>query len=208
MSIHLVDHPLVRHKLGLLRSNDTCTSEFRRIANEMAGLLLYEATENFPTEKKIVNGWAGQVEVDSIAGKKVVLIPILRAGLGLMDGVLNLIPAARIGVIGLYRNEDTLQPVEYYKKLPHSMDKRMAVILDPMLATGGSMLAAIEILKKEKCPYICSINLVCAPIGLAKVEEAHPDIDIYTASIDEGLDEHGYILPGLGDAGDRIFGTK
>ena len=208
MAVHLVNHPLIRHKLGLLRSQTTCTSEFRRIANEMAGLLIYEATENFPMEKEMIEGWAGPVEVERIAGKKMTVVPILRAGLGLMDGVLSMIPAARIGVIGLYRNEETLEPVEYYVKLPHAMNERIAVILDPMLATGGSMLAAIDILKKSGCQSICSINLVCAPEGITRVENLHPDVDIYTAAIDSCLNDKSYILPGLGDAGDRIFGTK
>lgn len=208
MAVHVVNHPLIKHKLGLLRSKDTCTSEFRRIANEIAGLLIYEATKDFPTRSITVDGWAGKVEVEVIAGKKMTIVPILRAGLGLMDGVLNMIPAARIGVVGLYRNEETLEPVEYYVKLPHDMPERIAVILDPMLATGGSMLAAIAILKRARCPHICTLNLVCAPEGIAAVQQNYPDVDIYTAAIDDRLDDHGYILPGLGDAGDRIFGTK
>lgn len=208
MSAHVVNHPLIRHKLGLLRSRDTNTSEFRRIANELAGLLLYEATENFPTETVTVEGWAGPVKAEKIAGKKMTIVPILRAGLGLMDGVLNMIPAARIGVVGLYRNEETLTPTEYYVKLPHDMSERIAVILDPMLATGGSLAAAIDILKRAHCPQICAITLVCAPEGVARIEAAHPDVDIYTAAIDLRLNDRGYILPGLGDAGDRIFGTK
>lgn len=208
MPAYVVDHPLVRHKLGLLRSRDTSTSEFRRIANELAGLLTYEATKNFPTEKTIVEGWAGPVEVDEIAGKKMTVVPILRAGLGLMDGVLNMIPSARISVVGLYRNEETLEPVEYYSKLAGKLSRRLAVILDPMLATGGSLLATIDILKKNGCQHICSINLVCAPEGIARIEKEHPDVDIYTAAIDECLNKDGYIIPGLGDAGDRIFGTK
>lgn len=208
MAVHVIDHPLARHKLGILRNNDTCTSEFRRVANELAALLIYEATEYMPTRKEVVPGWAGPVEVEAITGKKMTIVPILRAGLGLMDGVLNMIPAARIGVVGLYRNEETLEPVEYYVKLPHDMPERSAIILDPMLATGGSLLTCIDILKKRRCPRICSINLVCAPEGIARVQTVHPDVDIYTAAIDKGLNEKGYILPGLGDAGDRIFGTK
>lgn len=208
MSVNVVTHPLVRHKLGLLRASSTCTSEFRRIANELAGLLTYEATQNFTTEKMIVKGWAGPVEVDAISGKKMTVVPILRAGLGLMDGVLNMIPSARISIVGLYRNEKTLEPVEYYVKLANELAERTAVILDPMLATGGSLAATIEILKRSRCKSICSINLVCAPEGLARIEREHPDVDIYTAAIDDGLNAQGYILPGLGDAGDRIFGTK
>lgn len=208
MSIHVVTHPLVRHKLGLLRDNKTGTSEFRRIANELAGLLIYEATQNFPLERRSIQGWAGPVEVEKISGKKVTVVPILRAGLGLMDGVLNMIPSARISVIGLYRNEATLEPVEYYVKLARDLEERCAIILDPMLATGGTLLATIDILKKHGCKNICSLNLVCAPEGVARVESAHPDVDIYTASIDQALNDDGYILPGLGDAGDRIFGTR
>lgn len=208
MAVRVVDHPLVQHKLGLLRNRDTNTSEFRRLANEIASLLIYEATRDLPTEKRIVEGWAGPIEADVISGKKMTIVPILRAGLGLMDGVLSMIPSARISVVGLYRNEDTLEPTEYYVKLADELSRRFAVILDPMLATGGSLLATIEILKKHGCQNICSLNLVCAPEGIAKIEKAHPDVAIYTAAIDERLNEKGYILPGLGDAGDRIFGTK
>ena len=208
MAVHVVRHPLISHKLGLLRASATSTSEFRRVANELAGLLIYEATSQFPTEQRVVEGWAGPVEVEAISGKKMTVVPILRAGLGLMDGVLNMIPSARISVVGLYRNESTLEPVEYFSKLANDLPERMAVILDPMLATGGSLVAAIDILKKRGARQICSINLVCAPEGVHRVESAHPDVDIYTAAIDDGLNADGYILPGLGDAGDRIFGTK
>ena len=208
MAVHVVDHPLVRHKLGLLRMDSTGTREFRNIANELARLLSYEATKNFKTEKRTVQGWAGPVEVEAISGKKVTVVPILRAGLGLMDGVLDMIPGAKISVVGLYRNEETLEPVEYYVKMARDLEQRFAIILDPMLATGGSLIAAIDLLKKRGCRQMCSINLVCAPEGIAKVQEAHPDVDIYTAAIDSHLNENGYIIPGLGDAGDRIFGTK
>ena len=208
MAVHLVTHPLIRHKLGLLRSTSTGTGEFRALANEIAALLIYEATANFPTERRTIKGWAGDVEIEEISGKKMTIVPILRAGLGLMDGVLRMIPAARISIIGLYRNESTLQPVEYYVKLARDMKERFAIILDPMLATGGSLLAAIDILKRSGCEHICSLNLVCAPEGIAAIEHAHPDVDIYTAAIDDGLNDHAYILPGLGDAGDRLFGTK
>lgn len=208
MAAHVINHPLVQHKLGLLRCKDTSTSEFRRISNELAGLLAYAATLDLPTEKTIVEGWAGPVEIEEISGKKMTVVPILRAGLGLLDGVLNLIPSARISVVGLYRNEATFEPTEYFVKLAGELSRRFALILDPMLATGGSLLATIDILKRHGCTSIRSINLVCAPEGVARIEERHPDVDIYTASIDERLNEHGYILPGLGDAGDRIFGTK
>ena len=208
MSVHIITHPLARHKLGLLRSTKTGTGEFRALANELAAILVYEASANFPTERHTVEGWAGPVEVDAISGKKLTIVPILRAGLGLMDGVLRMIPSARISIIGLYRDEANFRPVEYYVKLAGDIEDREAIILDPMLATGGSMLAAIEILKKHGCKRICSLNLVCAPEGVACIEQAHPDVDIYTASIDSGLNDHAYILPGLGDAGDRLFGTK
>ena len=208
MAVYVVDHPLVRHKLGILRMASTSTREFRIVANEVARLLIYEATKNFRTEKHSVQGWAGPVEVDAISGKKVTVVPILRAGLGLMDGVLDMIPGAKISVVGLYRNEATLEPVEYYVKLAKDLEQRLAIILDPMLATGGSLTAPIELLKKRGCRRICSLNLVCAPEGVARVEAEHPDVDIYTAAIDSHLNEKGYIIPGLGDAGDRIFGTK
>ena len=208
MAVYVVDHPLVRHKLGILRMESTSTREFRTVANEVARLLIYEATKNFRTEKHMVRGWAGPVEVEAISGKKVTVVPILRAGLGLMDGVLDMIPGAKISVVGLYRNESTLEPVEYYVKLAKDLEQRLAIILDPMLATGGSLIAAIDLLKKHGCRRICSLNLVCAPEGIARVEAAHPDVDIYTDAIDDHLNENGYIIPGLGDAGDRIFGTK
>ena len=208
MAVYVVDHPLVRHKLGILRMESTSTREFRTVANEVARLLIYEATKNFRTEKHVVQGWAGPVEVEAISGKKVTVVPILRAGLGLMDDVLDMIPGAKISVVGLYRNESTLEPVEYYVKLAKDLEQRLAIILDPMLATGGSLIATIDLLKKHGCRRICSLNLVCVPEGIARVEAAHPDVDIYTAAIDDHLNENGYIIPGLGDAGDRIFGTK
>ena len=208
MATYVVNHPLVRHKLGLLRSVTTCTSEFRRIANEIAGLLMYEASKDLPTEPREAVGWAGPITVDALSGKKLTVVPILRAGLGLMDGVLAMVPGARISVVGLFRDENTLKPVEYYVKLASDLEDRFAFILDPMLATGGSMIATIDILKRNGCRHIHTLNLVCAPEGIAAVEAAHPDVDIYTAAIDEGLNADGYILPGLGDAGDRIFGTR
>lgn len=208
MSLHVVNHPLVMHKLGLMRRERTSTSEFRMLAREIAHLLTYEATRKLTTSKKLVQGWAGQVEVEYISGKMVTIVPILRAGLGLMDGVLDMIPGAKISAVGLYRDEETLQPVEYYVKLASEMDKRQAIILDPMLATGGSLIATIDLLKKNGCRHICALTLVAAPEGVAAVSGAHPEVDIYTASLDESLDEKGYIIPGLGDAGDRIFGTR
>ncbi len=208
MPVHVIDHPLIRHKLGILREADTPTAVFRAVANELGRLLVYEATKNFPTEKRVITGWAGPVEVDAISGKMVTIVPILRAGIGLMDGVLDLIPGAKISVVGLYRDEKTLKPVEYYVKLARDIEQRTAIVLDPMLATGGSLAAAIDLLKRRGCRRICSINLVCAPEGLELMEREHPEVDIYTAAIDDHLNENGYIIPGLGDAGDRIFGTK
>lgn len=208
MALHIVDHPLVKHKLGLLRKAETSTSEFRTISKEITRFLMYEVTRDFPLEKKIEKGWAGPVEVDYIPGKMATIVPILRAGLGLMDGALDMVPGCKISVVGLYRNEETLEPVEYYVKLAKDIANRDAIILDPMLATGGSLIATIELLKRQNVKKIYSLNLVCAPEGVKKVLEAHPDVEIYTASLDKCLNEHGYILPGLGDAGDRIFGTK
>ncbi len=208
MAVHVVDHPLIKHKLGLLRENSTSTSEFRQVDNELGALLCYEATRNLPLKRRFVDGWAGKVEIEEIKGKKLTVVPILRAGLGLMEGVLTMIPSAKISVLGIFRNEKTLEPVEYYEKFATDMESRLSIILDPMLATGGSMIAAINILKKHGCQNICSLNIVCAPEGLEKIRALHPDVDIYTAAIDEKLNSNGYIIPGLGDAGDRIFGTR
>ena len=208
MAVHVVDHPLIKHKLGLLRENSTSTSEFRQVANELGALLCYEATRNLPLKRRFVDGWAGKVEIEEIKGKKLTVVPILRAGLGLIEGVLTMIPSAKISVLGIFRNEKTLEPVEYYEKFATDMESRLSIILDPMLATGGSMIAAINILKKHGCQNICSLNIVCAPEGLEKIRALHPDVDIYTAAIDEKLNSNGYIIPGLGDAGDRIFGTR
>lgn len=208
MGLHVVNHPLVKHKLGLLRKVDTSTSDFRSIAKEITRFLMYEVTRDFPLEKRMEKGWAGPVEVDYISGKMATIVPILRAGLGLMEGALDMVPGCKISVVGLYRDEKTLQPVEYYVKLAKDISQRVAIILDPMLATGGSIIAAIDLLKRNDVKKIYSLNLVCAPEGVKKVLDLHPDIEIYTAALDEGLNENGYILPGLGDAGDRIFGTK
>lgn len=208
MAVFIAEHPLVKHKLGLMRKNDISTKNFRELASELARLLTYEATKDLETERKTIQGWAGPVEIDVIKGKKITVVPILRAGLGMQDGVLDLIPGAKVSVVGLYRNEETLQPVEYYVKLAKDMNKRMALILDPMLATGGTLDATICCLKKAGCTSIRGLFLVAAPEGIKRVTSAHPDVDIYVAAIDECLNEDGYILPGLGDAGDKIFGTK
>jgi uracil phosphoribosyltransferase len=206
--VHLVEHPLVKHKLGLMRADDVSTKDFRDLANELARLLTYEATQDLETETRTIKGWAGDVTVERIKGKKITVVPILRAGLGMIDGVLDLIPSARTSVVGLYRNEETLEPVRYYVKMTSNMEERIALILDPMLATGGTLMATIDLLKESGCNVIRGLFLVAAPEGLRRLEETHPDVDVYVAAIDERLNEVGYILPGLGDAGDKIFGTK
>jgi uracil phosphoribosyltransferase len=208
MAVHVADHPLVKHKIGLMREKDIATKDFRDLSSEVARLLTYEATKDLATCSKTIEGWAGPVEIEEIKGKKITIVPILRAGLGMMDGVLDMIPTAKVSVVGYYRNEETLQPVEYYVKTTSEMDKRIALILDPMLATGGTLMATIETLKKSGCKTIKGLFLVAAPEGLKKITDAHPDVDIYVAAVDERLNEVGYILPGLGDAGDKIFGTK
>jgi len=208
VTVHLVDHPLIKHKLGFMRKHDVTVKDFRDLASELASLLTYEATKGLETETKTIQGWAGDVEVERIKGKKITVVPILRAGLGMMDGVLDLIPSAKVSVVGLYRNEETLEPVKYYVKMTSQMDERIALILDPMLATGGTLCATIDFLKESGCKKIRGIFLVAAPEGIARVQEQHPDVDVYVAPIDERLNEIGYILPGLGDAGDKIFGTK
>jgi uracil phosphoribosyltransferase len=208
MTVHVADHPLISHKLGMLREKDIHTKDFRDISSEVARLLTYEATKDLETRKKIIEGWAGEVEVEEIKGKKITIVPILRAGLGMMNGVLDMIPTAKVSVVGFYRNEETLQPVEYYVKTTSEMDKRIALILDPMLATGGTLIATIDTIKRAGCKTIKGLFLVAAPEGIKRVTEAHPDVEIYVAAVDERLNEVGYILPGLGDAGDKIFGTK
>ena len=208
MAVYVEDHPLIQHKLGLMREKDISTKDFRDLSSEVARLLTYEATQDLETEPQTIQGWAGEVTVQRIKGKKITIVPILRAGLGMMDGVIDLIPSAKVSVVGFYRNEETLKPVQYYVKTANNMAERTALILDPMLATGGTLIATIDLLKESGCKHIKGLFLVAAPEGIAKVEERHPDVDIYVASIDECLNEVGYILPGLGDAGDKIFGTK
>jgi uracil phosphoribosyltransferase len=208
MTVHVADHPLIKHKLGLMRKHDISTKDFRDLSSEVARLLTYEATKDLPVQRKTIQGWAGSVEVEKLKGKKITIVPILRAGLGMMDGVIDLIPSAKVSVVGFYRNEETLLPVEYYVKLAKEIDDRIALILDPMLATGGTLLATIETLKKAGCKTIKGLFLVAAPEGIKKVTDAHPDVEIYVAAVDDRLNEVGYILPGLGDAGDKIFGTK
>lgn len=204
----VVDHPLIRHKLGLLREVDTATSKFRALTREITCLLTYEATRDMSLIPQTVQGWAGDVEIERLLGKKVVVVPILRAGLGMMQGVLDLIPSARVNVVGLYRNEETYEPVEYYKKFNPDIASRRAIIVDPMLATGHSMIATVDMLKREGCTQVDAICLVAAPEGVDAMQKAHSDVRIFAASLDDQLNENAYILPGLGDAGDRLFGTR
>lgn len=208
MAVHVAQHPLVKHKLGLLRKHDITTSLFRDVTKELARLLTYEATKDLEVEKKTIKGWAGEVEIERIKGKKITVVPILRAGLGMMDGVLDMVPGAKVSVVGFYRNEETLKPVKYYVKLASDIKARMAIILDPMLATGGTLEATIELLKAAGCTQIRGLFLVAAPEGIKRIQDKHPEVDIYCAGVDERLNNKGYILPGLGDAGDKIFGTK
>jgi len=203
-----IRHPLIRHKLGLMRRADISTKNFRELAQEVGALLTYEATQDLPLETYELDGWCGKVSVEKIAGKKITVVPILRAGIGMLDGVLSLIPGAKVSAVGVARNEETLEAHTYLEKLAPDINQRLALIIDPMLATGGSMVATIDLLKKAGCKEIRAMVLVAAPEGIAVVEKAHPDVQIYTASIDQRLNEHGYIVPGLGDAGDKIFGTK
>jgi len=208
MKVIEVKHPLVQHKLGLMREADISTKRFREIAREVGSLLTYEATKNLELETVTIQGWNGEVEVQQIKGKKATVVPILRAGLGMMDGVLEHMPSAKISVVGIYRDEETLKPVPYFQKLVGNIDERLAIVVDPMLATGGSMISTIDLIKKAGCSKIVVLVLVAAPEGLKALEAAHPDLEVYTASVDDHLNEKGYIIPGLGDAGDKIFGTK
>jgi uracil phosphoribosyltransferase len=203
-----VKHPLVKHKVGLLRENDISTKKFRELTNELARLLTYEATADFPLEKTTIACWSGPAEIDQISGRKVTVVPILRAGLGMLDGVLDMIPSAKVSVVGLSRNHETLQPENYFEKFVGQLDERTALIIDPMLATAGSMIATVSLLKARGCTDIRALVLVAAPEGVQALHEAHPDVRCWTAAIDSHLNEVGYIIPGLGDAGDKIFGTK
>ena len=207
MKVIQVTHPLVQHKLGLMRRVENSTKTFRELAGEVAALLTYEATADLETEPAQVEGWCGAIDIRRIKGRKITLVPILRAGLGMLPGVLEMIPAAKVSVVGIKRDEATLEAVPYYENLV-DLDDRTALILDPMLATGGTLIATIDMLKKSGARRIKGLFLVAAPEGLRALEAAHPDVEVYTASIDERLNADGYILPGLGDAGDRIFGTR
>ena len=207
-NVHVLDHPLIQHKLAILRDKGTGVKEFRELVGEIAGLMCYEATRNLPTREVEVETPVATAKCRMLAGKKLAIVPVLRAGLGMVDSMVDLIPSAKIGHIGLYRDPETHQPVEYYCKLPDDVANRQVFLVDPMLATGGSAVAAINFLKKRGCRNIIMMNIIGCPDGIQVVQEAHPDVEIYLAAVDEKLNEHAYIVPGLGDAGDRIFGTK
>jgi uracil phosphoribosyltransferase len=208
-TVHVFDHPLILHKLSILRDEHTGVKEFRELVSEIAMLMCYEATRDLPTEEVQIRTPVAQATVKRLAGKKLAVVPILRAGLGMVDGMLALIPSAKVGHIGLYRDPETLEPVEYYCKMPADITEREVIVVDPMLATGGSAIAACGFLKnKYGCKHVKLMCIIGAPEGIAAMQAAHPDVDIYVAAKDDHLNEHGYIVPGLGDAGDRIFGTK
>jgi len=207
-NVHVMDHPLIHHKLAVLRNKNTSVKEFRELVNEISGLMCYEATRNLPTMEVEVETPVALAKCRMLSGKKLAIVPILRAGLGMVDALVDLIPSAKIGHIGLYRDPVTHEPVEYYCKLPEDIGNRVTFVVDPMLATGGSAVAAIDFLKKHGCRNIIMMNIIGCPEGIKRVQEAHPDVDMYLAACDERLNDHAYIVPGLGDAGDRIFGTK
>ena len=207
-TVHVLDHPLILHKLAILRNKETPVKEFRELVSEIAGLMCYEATRNLPTVEVDVETPVATAKCRVLAGKKLAIVPILRAGLGMVDSIVDLIPSAKIGHIGLYRDPETHLPGEYYCKLPDDIENRQVYVVDPMLATGGSAVAAINFLKKRGCKNIIMMNIIGCPEGVKAVQEAHPDVDMYIAALDERLNDHAYIVPGLGDAGDRIFGTK
>ena len=207
-SVRVLDHPLIQHKLSILRNKDTGVKEFRELIGEIAALMCYEATRNLPLEEVEIETPVAPAKVKVLAGKKLAIVPVLRAGLGMVDAMIDLIPSAKVGHIGLYRDPETHEPVEYYCKMPPDIAERQVFVVDPMLATGGSAVAAISFIKKYGCKNITLMNVIGAPEGVEAVRAAHPDVDIYLAAVDERLNEHAYIVPGLGDAGDRIFGTK
>lgn len=207
-TLHIIDHPMIQHKLTIMRSKKTGSKDFRELLNEIAMFMGYELTRDLPLKDIEIETPVSKMTAKTIAGKKLAIVPILRAGLGMVDGLLNLIPVARVGHIGLYRDPDTHEPVEYYCKLPVDIEDRIVVVVDPMLATGGSASDALKKLKDKGCTNLRLMCLVGAPEGVKKVQDDHPDVDIYIAALDEKLNEHAYIVPGLGDAGDRLFGTK
>ena len=207
-ALHVYNHPLILHKLSILRDKNTGVKEFRELIGEIAGLMCYEATRNLSLEEITVETPVAPAKCYRLAGKKLAIVPILRAGIGMVDGMLSLLPSAKVGHIGLFRDPETLEPVKYYYKMPPDIAERDVFVVDPMLATGGSAIAAIDFLKEDGVQRIMMLNIIAAPEGVAAVQAAHPDVDIYVAALDEKLNDHGYIVPGLGDAGDRIFGTK
>jgi len=206
--LHVLEHPLIQHKLAILRDERTGVKEFREIIGEIAALMCYEATRNLPTEQLEVKTPVGIAKARVLSGKKMAIVPVLRAGLGMVDTIIALIPSAKVGHIGLYRDPETHKPVEYYCKLPPDVSERQVFVVDPMLATGGSASAAIGFLKEHGCKSITLMNIIAAPEGIEVIQREHPDVTVYVAAVDERLNEHAYIVPGLGDAGDRIFGTK
>lgn len=207
-SVHVLNHPLIQHKLSILRNKDTSVKEFRELVREISSLMCYEATRNLPMEEAEVETPVGLAKVQVLAGKKLAIVPVLRAGLGMVDAMIDLIPSAKIGHIGLFRDPETHEPVKYYCKMPNDIAERQVFIVDPMLATGGSAVAAISFVKEYGCKSITLMDIIAAPEGVNAVRKAHPDVDIFVAAVDERLNENAYIVPGLGDAGDRIFGTK
>ena len=207
-NVHILDHPLIRHKLAIIRNKDTDTKQFREVIKELATLMAYESFKDVPTQEIEVETPLERVKQTIVKENSIAIVPILRAGLGMVDGILSLFPAAKVGHIGLYRNEETLEPQEYYCKLPTGIEEKVVMLVDPMLATGGSAVDAITMLKKRGCKKIKFMAIIAAPEGVEKVSKAHPDVEIFVSTLDRTLNEHGYILPGLGDAGDRIFGTK
>ncbi len=207
-TVHVLNHPLIQHKLAILRNKNTGVKEFRELIGEISALMCYEATRNLPTEEVQIETPVATATVHVLSGKKLAIVPVLRAGLGMVDTMIDLIPSAKVGHIGLYRDPETHKPVEYYCKLPDDIANRQVYVVDPMLATGGSAVAAIDFLKDHGCRNIILMNVIGCPEGIQAVQEAHPDVEMYLAAVDERLNEHAYIIPGLGDAGDRIFGTK
>ena len=207
-TVHVFEHPLIQHKLSILRDKNTSVKEFRELISEISMLMCYEVTRDLPLEEVAVETPVATAHCKRLAGKKLAIVPILRAGLGMVDGMVAMIPSAKVGHIGLYRDPETLEPVKYYFKMPPDIDEREVMVVDPMLATGGSAVAAVNFLKEVGVKHIRIMDIIAAPEGIAAMQKAHPDVDIYVAALDDHLNDHGYIVPGLGDAGDRIFGTK